>query len=112
MGVLPSSSRPIYAAAKAFVISLTKSVSGQVAQWPGMRIRINAIAPGRRHSVGTCGISGTDWDKSYVGTPLGRPAKVQEIAPVILFLADQKSSSYVTGSVFAIDGGFTASLVF
>jgi NAD(P)-dependent dehydrogenase (short-subunit alcohol dehydrogenase family) len=111
LGIIPIWSRPIYSASKAFVISLTRSVATQVAQWPNTRIRINAVAPGPVDTpLERAEYNGPNWEQqASAGTPLGRVAQVQEIAPSILFLADEKTNSYITGSVLVCDGGFTSS---
>jgi NAD(P)-dependent dehydrogenase (short-subunit alcohol dehydrogenase family) len=115
MGVLPAPDRPIYAAAKAFVLSLTRSVSAQVARWPSqnvpVRVRLNAISPGPvRTPLEVAAFPGRDWaSRAAKGVPLGRVAEVDEIVPVVLFLADNRQASYVTGSNYVVDGGFTAS---
>lgn len=90
-----------YAPAKAGVISLTKALAKA---YPD--VRFNAVAPGY---VETDQVS--DWnDETFKrindGTILGRIAKPEEIAPIVMFLASD-DASYITGSDFLADGGYS-----
>ena len=110
MGILPDAHRPDYASAKAFIIQMTRSVSSQVAsnsrRFP---IRINCIAPGPVDTpLERAAFPGNTWKRASVGVPMARSARPEEIAPVILFLSDSQMASYITGSVYTVDGGFTA----
>ncbi len=89
-----------YSAAKAGVIGLTKYFA---AVCRGSKIRVNAIAPGGvRHE------QSDDFVAKYASkTILGRMAESDEINGAIVFLASE-ASSYVTGSVVVVDGGWTA----
>lgn len=122
-GVLPDSHRPLYASSKAFILALTKSVSNQVAQKSikekRAMIRVNAISPGPIDTPLEFGAFGAASDnpeqyKSYVkaaavGVPMRRTGQPEEIAPTVLFLGDNHSSSYITGANICIDGGHTGS---
>jgi len=95
-----------YNASKAAVIMLTKSLA---AEWAGRGVRVNAVAPGYVATDLTLkGMSNPEWSEEWLrSTPLGRLAEPAEIAPAVLYLASD-ASSYVTGSVLVIDGGYTA----
>lgn len=95
-----------YNASKAAVIMLTKSLA---AEWAGRGVRVNAIAPGYVATELTVrGMSNPDWRDEWLRSiPMGRVASPSEIAPAALYLASD-ASSYVTGSVLVIDGGYTA----
>lgn len=123
-GVLPDSHRPLYAASKAFILSLTKSMANQVAQRSleekRAAIRINAVSPGPIDTpleFGAYGLKSVENKKEYeayvkkacAGVPLQRTGKPEEIAPTVLFLADYQSSSYITGANICVDGGHTGS---
>jgi NAD(P)-dependent dehydrogenase (short-subunit alcohol dehydrogenase family) len=122
-GVLPDSHRPLYAASKAFILAITKSVSNQVAQ-KAIRekramIRVNAVSPGPIDTPLEFAAFGAtegnqDEYKAYVkaasvGVPMKRTGQPEEIAPTVLFLADPASSSYITGANICVDGGHTGS---
>jgi NAD(P)-dependent dehydrogenase (short-subunit alcohol dehydrogenase family) len=96
-----------YCTAKAGVIMLMKSVA---ADYGGQGIRANAIAPGAIDSIVNSQYAADSdvvriWSqKSLVGRPLGDP---DEIAAAAVFLASDESS-FVTGTVLPVDGGWTA----
>jgi 3-oxoacyl-[acyl-carrier protein] reductase len=89
-----------YAAAKAGVITMTKSLARALAP----EIRVNAISPGliRTHFAGRPD-SDSDFTSEEVATPLKRLATVDECAEVALFLA--YSATAVTGQTILVDGG-------
>jgi len=93
-----------YNVSKAGVIMLTKSFA---AEWAKYNIRVNAIAPGYMRTPLVDKIYpkyGKDWVK-YI--PMGRIGEPSEKKGPALFLAS-KASSYMTGSVLVMDGGYTA----
>jgi NAD(P)-dependent dehydrogenase (short-subunit alcohol dehydrogenase family) len=113
-GIIPSPSRPIYGASKAFIISLTRSLSSQAAQRSVAQhramVRVNVIAPGPVDTpLEHAAFPGKSYYKAMAGVPMQRTATPEEIAPTILFLADRKTSSYITGDIISIDGGHVAS---
>ena len=95
-----------YNASKAAVIMLTKSLA---AEWANRGVRVNAIAPGYVATDLTLkGMSNPEWRDEWLrSTPMGRVAQPAEIAPAAVYLASD-ASSYVTGSVLVIDGGYSA----
>lgn len=94
-----------YNASKAAVHQMTKSMASEFAH---ENIRINAIAPGYIVTDMTKGgLAKPDWAKIWNDmTPMGRPGEVEEVAAAALFLASP-ASSYMTGSIVVIDGGYT-----
>ena len=92
-----------YAATKAGVIGMTKSWAREFA-YKGGNVRVNAIAPGYTLTNMLKPVSEELLDKYASQTMLGRFAKPQEIANVVLFLASDLSS-YVTGTTIQVDGG-------
>ncbi|MFO1397842.1 MAG: SDR family oxidoreductase [Burkholderiales bacterium] len=101
--------RFVYGTSKAAVIGLTKSVAADFVQ---KGVRCNAIAPG---TVDTPSLSDrinafadpAEARRMFVARqPMGRIAKAEEIAPVVIFLASDESA-FATGQVFSVDGGMT-----
>jgi NAD(P)-dependent dehydrogenase (short-subunit alcohol dehydrogenase family) len=92
-----------YGISKAAVHHLTKSLA---AEWAGKGVRVNAIAPGYVKTE----IASTEYDdyRHYWRdeVPLQRYASPDEIAPIALLLASD-AGSFITGSVFVVDGGYT-----
>jgi acetoacetyl-CoA reductase len=91
-----------YAAAKAGIIGFTKALALETAK---KGITVNAIAPGFVKTAMTDKIPKDVIDKIVDSIPVGRLAEPSEIARAIVFLADEKSS-YITGQVMGINGGF------
>ncbi len=101
VGVHGNAGQANYAASKAGLIALAKSIAQEV----GSRgIRANAIAPGFIETAMTAALPEevrAEWCKKI---PLRRGGHVEDIANVALFLASDMSS-YVTGQVIQVDGG-------
>jgi 3-oxoacyl-[acyl-carrier protein] reductase len=99
VGLMGNVGQANYAASKAGLIGLTKSVAREVA---GRNIRVNAIAPGFIESDMTAVLSDKIKDALKSQIPMKRFGQTQEIATAALFLATQE---YITGQTIAIDGG-------
>ena len=96
----PINTPAVYSASKAAVVGLTRWLA---THWADKGIRVNCLVPGGVSS-GQNGV----FDRNYSArTPMGRMARAEEMAPPLLFLASE-ASSYVTGQVLAVDGGWTA----
>lgn len=96
-----------YAASKGGVNQLVRTLA---AEWAEHAIRVNAVAPGYLDNI-MAGVTAHDAGASdgriAAFTPLRRRATVDEIAAPFVFLASD-AASYVTGSILAVDGGYTA----
>jgi NAD(P)-dependent dehydrogenase (short-subunit alcohol dehydrogenase family) len=103
-GLLPTRNEAAYSAAKAGVISLTKSAALEY----GPTVRVNCVAPGHvRTPMTAVWEQMPDAFEPIAETiPLRRIGEADEIAEVILFLASGRSS-YVTGQTLVVDGGAT-----
>lgn len=112
-GIIPDPHRPLYAGAKAFIISITRSLSNQAAQRVVKEgreaVRINAISPGPIDTpLERAAFPGSDAEfvaRAAVGVPMQRVGKPEEIASVVLFLANPDAASYITGANIPVDGG-------
>ncbi|WP_293865571.1 SDR family oxidoreductase [uncultured Alsobacter sp.] len=104
-GVLANPRRNAYAASKAALISLTKSLA---CEWASRGIRVNAVAPGYVRTPMVAELERTgkaDIPLVRRRVPMGRMGRPDEIASAAVFLASPKAR-YVTGSVLAVDGGW------
>jgi NAD(P)-dependent dehydrogenase (short-subunit alcohol dehydrogenase family) len=105
-GVAASPTMTPYGAAKAGLISLTKSLA---VEWAAGGVRVNALCPGWTATE----LNRTLWEDPIVGpatvatTPMGRWASAEEMAGPALFLASD-AASYLTGQALVVDGGQTA----
>lgn len=90
-----------YAASKAGMIGLTKSLAKELVS---RNIRANCIAPGYIDTQMTGGLSDAVKEAVLAKIPMGRVGQPIEIAQAALFLASDLAS-YVTGQVLAVDGG-------
>jgi 2-keto-3-deoxy-L-fuconate dehydrogenase len=101
--------RCAYGASKAAVVGLTKAVAADYVQ---KGIRCNAIAPGTvdtpsLHDRISAFADPDEARKMFIARqPMGRLAKAEEIAPLVVFLASDESA-FVTGNVYSCDGGMT-----
>ena len=101
VGVHGNAGQRNYAASKAGLIALAKSIAQEV----GSRgIRANAIAPGFIETAMTAALPDDVRKEWAMKIPLRRAGKVEDIADVATFLASDMSS-YVTGQVIQVDGG-------
>jgi NAD(P)-dependent dehydrogenase (short-subunit alcohol dehydrogenase family) len=96
-----------YAASKGGIVSLTRELA---AQWARRGVRVNALAPGWFNTEMTVGRMFGDenaerWMRSH--TPMGRGGQPHELDGALLFLASD-ASTFVTGTVVRVDGGWTA----
>lgn len=93
-----------YNTAKAAIAHLTKSLA---MEWVRYNIRVNAIAPGYfRTPMTAASLASERAEKWRELTPMGRVGEPHEIKGLALLLASN-ASSYITGSVIFIDGGYT-----
>lgn len=96
-----------YNASKAAVHNLTRSAA---LEWASRGVRVNAIAPGYMRTELTRGFyeaGGPQIDQWNLMTPMGRPGEPEELAGAAVYLASD-ASTFVTGSILSIDGGYTA----
>jgi NAD(P)-dependent dehydrogenase (short-subunit alcohol dehydrogenase family) len=96
----PINTPAVYAASKAAVVGLTRWLA---TWWGDKGIRVNCLVPGGVSS----GQNSVFSDRYSERVPLGRMAQAEEMAAPLLFLASD-ASSYITGQILAVDGGWTA----
>jgi 3-oxoacyl-[acyl-carrier protein] reductase len=92
-----------YAASKAAVVALTRSLAREMAR---RNIRVNCIAPGFIRTDMTDALTEAQRASVVGAVPLGRMGEASEIAPAVRFFCGP-GSAYLTGQVLAIDGGLS-----
>jgi len=104
VGQIPMAS---YAASKGGLVNLTRELA---AQWARQGVRVNTLAPGWFRTEMTEGrMFGEERSERWMRgrTPMGRGGEEHELDGALLFLAGD-ASSFVTGQVLCVDGGWTA----
>jgi 3-oxoacyl-[acyl-carrier protein] reductase len=101
VGLVGNVGQANYAAAKAGMVALTKTLAQEAAPWG---IRVNLVAPGLIETPMTASLPEKVREAYLSRIPLGRPGKPEEVAEAILFLLSPQSS-YITGHVLCVDGG-------
>jgi NAD(P)-dependent dehydrogenase (short-subunit alcohol dehydrogenase family) len=104
-GMRGSKGRAAYGASKGAVATLTQVMAVDLARYG---IRVNAVAPGPVDTPLVQAVHTAETRRAYRHhTPMRRYGSADEIASAILFLLDDTQSSYVTGTVMPVDGGFS-----
>jgi NAD(P)-dependent dehydrogenase (short-subunit alcohol dehydrogenase family) len=107
-GLVGIGDRVAYNASKHGVIGITRTLA---AEWGGRGVRCNAVCPGwvktEMDAADQAGGSYTDADITD-RVPTGRFATPEDIANLVLFLADPDQSGFINGQAIAVDGGWTA----
>jgi 3-oxoacyl-[acyl-carrier protein] reductase len=103
VGITGNKGQANYAASKAGLIGLTKSVAREYAS---RNVLVNAVAPGYIETDMTSALPEEAKAAMLGGVSLGRPGRPEDIAGAVLFLASDLAG-YITGQVLAVDGGMT-----
>ena len=101
IGLIGNAGQCNYAASKAGLIALTKSVAKEMAR---RNVRVNAVAPGFIQTKMTDALPADVQKKMLEAIPLERFGQAEDVADAVVFLAG-KSSAYITGQVLGVNGG-------
>jgi NAD(P)-dependent dehydrogenase (short-subunit alcohol dehydrogenase family) len=104
-GLRASTLRSAYGTSKAGLAHLTKQLAVELAS---LGIRVNAVAPGPVDTAMAKAVHSPEIRADYHDhIPLNRYGLEEELAEAVFFLSDDRSS-YITGQILAVDGGFEA----
>jgi NAD(P)-dependent dehydrogenase (short-subunit alcohol dehydrogenase family) len=99
---------------KVFTYSITKAGINNMTQflareWAPHKVRVNAVAPGFFPAEQNRKLLTEERTAAIIGhTPMGRFGEADELAGAVVWLAAEAASSFVTGTLIRVDGGFTA----
>ncbi len=100
-GILGNAGQANYAASKAGIIGLTKTMARELAS---RGITVNAVAPGFVDTDMTQALPDGVKEAAVAQIPLGRFGKPEDIADMVAYLASEKAA-YITGQIISVDGG-------
>lgn len=100
-GILGNAGQANYAASKAGIIGLTKTMARELAS---RGITVNAVAPGFVDTDMTQALPDGVKETATAQIPLGRFGKPEDIADMVTYLASEKAA-YITGQIISVDGG-------
>ena len=101
VGLRGNAGQTAYAASKAGIVGLTKSLAKELAS---RGVTANAVAPGYIETDMTAALPEATRAAMVQGIPAVRPGKPEEVARAVAFLASEESG-YITGQVLRVDGG-------
>ncbi|ODN31358.1 SDR family NAD(P)-dependent oxidoreductase [Fervidobacterium thailandense] len=101
--LMSESGNEAYSASKAGILGLTHALANSL----GPRVRVNAVCPGWILHEGE-EIS----EAEHKQHPVGRAGRIEDIANIVYFLADETQSGFITGQYFVVDGGMTKKMIY
>ncbi len=103
VGLTGNAGQANYAASKAGVVGLTRSIAKELA---GRGVCVNAVAPGFIETDMTAEIGENEREKLFQAIPLGRIGRPEEIAAAVEYLTGP-AGAYITGQTLVVDGGLS-----